>query len=297
MSIATTSEPRQAVEPGDRPQHAENTAARRYLYCIIDCDEPTDFGPIGIGQAQSEVFAVPHEGVAAVVSSTSREKFEISRENMIVHQRVMEAVMARGHTVLPVRFDTIAEDKSDRTAERRIVEHVLVARRDEFSALLSAMSNCVELGIKGLWPDLPAVFAGIAGANEQIRSRRDRLLAARRGRSRRGRDTMADRVKLGELVKNALEVEKGETRQQLMAHLRPVAKDARENKTFGDAMFANLAVLVEKEQQDEVASRLSTFEAERSAGSEFSRARQVKIRCVGPVPPSNFIEVAITWDD
>ena len=116
---------------------------------------------------------------------------------------------------------------------------------------------------------------------------------------------MAHRVKLGELVKNALEAKKAEAREKLTAHLRPLMKDLRENETFGDAMFANLAILVEKDRHDQVASRLSAFEAARSACGELSQAdcgerdpsRQVKLRCVGPVPPSNFIELVITWND
>jgi len=286
-------------EPADAPRpRARATGPARYVYCIIDCDEPADFGPMGIGDDRPEVLAIACEGIAAVVSASAADKYEISRGNVLAHQRVMEVAMRRGYTVLPVRFNTIAEDRDDRSAERRIVENVLTARLDEFSALLSAMSGCVELGVKGLWTDMEAVFGHLARTNEQVRSLRDRLLAAQRGPSRLGRgDAMAHRVKLGELVKNALEAKKIETRQKLTAHLRPLVKDLRENETFGDAMFANLAILVEKDRHDEVASRLSAFEAERSARGERDESGQVKLRCVGPVPPSNFIELVITWDD
>ena len=143
--IPTTAEPQQSAELSDQPWRAENVGPRRYIYCIIDynSDEPISFGSIGIGQEHPEVFVIPQEGVAAVVSSTSCEKFEISRENTIVHQRAMEAVMARGYTVLPVRFDTIAEDKPDGSAdaENRIVNHVLTKRLEEFSGLLATMRD------------------------------------------------------------------------------------------------------------------------------------------------------------
>jgi len=54
-------------------------------------------------------------------------------------------------------------------------------------------------------------------------------------------------------------------------------------------MFANLALLVEKTRQEEIGLALSAFEAEQDG--------QVKLRCVGPVPPSNFTELVISWDD
>ena len=74
-----------------------------------------------------------------------------------------------------------------------------------------------------------------------------------------------------------------------MGRLAPLAKDSRRNKTFGDPMFANLALLVDKTRQSEVEAVLSAFEAE--------QAGQVKLRCVGPLPPCNFLELVITWDD
>jgi hypothetical protein len=54
-------------------------------------------------------------------------------------------------------------------------------------------------------------------------------------------------------------------------------------------MFANLAILVEKTRQSDVEAVLSAFEAE--------QAGQAKLRCVGPLPPCNFLELVITWDD
>lgn len=317
MSIATTTEPRQAVEPSDQPQRAENVGSRRYMYCIIDCDEPTgprtphppadqpeasdaspgplSFGPIGIGSGHPDVFVIAHQGVGAVVSRTSSEKFQVSRENTIVHQRVMEAAMARGHTVLPVRFGTVAEDKPDGSAdaENRLVNHVLAARVDELSGLLATYSTRDELGVKGLWTDMKAVFGEIIDSNEDIRSLRDKLLAGSRvrpGARRRGHVSIMDgKPRLGEMVKNALEAKKVAAEKELAGCLSGTVVDVRTNKTFGDPMFTNLAVLVEKSRTPELDARLSAFEAK--------RAGRVKIKYVGPVPPSNFIEVVIRWDD
>ena len=128
---------------------AQAAAARRYIYCITDPDAPASFGPMSIGD-NSEVFVIPHDGSAAVVSATSSEKLEISRSNTLAHQRVMEAVMQRGHTVLPVRFNTIAETKGVKSAEQRIIDHVLTGRWQEIIDLLAVMGPLVELGVKGL---------------------------------------------------------------------------------------------------------------------------------------------------
>jgi len=236
------------------------------------------------------VFTIPYEGLAVLVSSTSCERFEIFRGNILGHQKVMEAAMQRGHTVLPVKFNTIAEDKASRSAESRIVEHVLARRMDELSALLSTMSTRVELGVKALWTDMNAVFSEIVDDHEDIRSLREKLQSTSRTATRARRsDLPTSQIRLGELVKNALEAKKLDLEKELSSRLGQKVTDLRKNATFGDSMFANLALLVEKSRQEEIYSALSAFEAE--------GAGQIKIKCVGPVPPANFIELVITWDD
>jgi len=289
VSAAARSTARRAV--------AHAAAPRRYIYCIIDCPEPTTFGPMGVGN-DAEVFALPYEGIAAVVSSTAAEKLEISRENTLAHQRVLEAIMQRGHTVLPVRFGTLAKDKPDgpADAESRIVNHVLVQRRDEFNGLLALYRDRVELGVKGLWTDMNAVFAEIVNENDGIRLLRKRALDGASPRWHCSRAVAHTRsgglpltVRLGELVKKALDAKKSAAEAELLNHLAGTILDARKNKTFGDPMFANLALLVEKSRQDDLAAALSAIEDE--------RAGRVRLKLVGPMPLFNFIELVITWDD
>lgn len=277
-------EAKPTCSPADQPR-----APRRYIYCLVDCHAQAISGLTGI-EGNSEVFVVAHEGIAAVVSATSAEKLEISRGNALAHQRVMEAVMHRGHTVLPVKFNTIAEDKGGKSAEERIVDHVLVGRRKEILGLLSTMGPLVELGVKGLWTDMEAVFRNIVESSPEIQSLRKKLTASGGpGAAGKRPPNMTSQIKLGELVKKALEARKCDMEASLRGRLTPLVKDSRRNKTFGDPMFANLALLVEQLRQNEVEAALSAFEAE--------QASNVKLRCVGPLPPCNFLELIITWDD
>lgn len=277
---APETDPQAALEPqGDR----------RYLYCIIDSNEPVTLGPIGIGDG-AQVVTVEHQGVSALVSTTASDKLEISRGNAIAHQRVMEAAMQRGYTVLPVRFNTIAEPKAGKTAQQRIIDHVLVGRRDEIHRLMATMKPLVEMGVKGLWTNMEAVFRGIVTGNATIQSCHKKLLAAAgRGSMGRSQANVNEQVRLGEMVKKALEARKLESQAALLERLKPLAADFRINKTFGDPMFANLAILIGKSRQDEVADALSAFEARQAYPS--------KLRYVGPLPPCNFLELVITWDD
>ena len=290
MSIATTTEPKSAAKLSGQSNKGENQGCGLYVYCIIDCDHPESFGQIGVGEDQPEVFVIEHEGVGAVVSATPCDKYDISRDNVLAHQRVMETIMQQGHTVLPIRFNTIADGNDSKSAQRRVEENVLIDRLDEFSSLLATMRCRVELGVKALWSDMKSVFTEIAESDERIRQLREKLLAALQAPpARRPRNLMHAQVKLGEMVKEALEAKKLEAEEKLTAILKPFTADLKKNKPFGDAMFANLAILVEKSWQADITSALSSLETE--------QAGKVKLRCVGPVPPSNFIELVITWDD
>jgi hypothetical protein len=198
----------------------------------------------------------------------------------------MEAVMHRGHTVLPVRFNTIAERNDRKPAAQRIIDHVLAGRRGELLDLIAKMGPLVELGVKGLWPDMEAVYADIVRGNPGIQTLRKKLLALGGGC---GPAQVTSQVRLGEMVKKALEARKAAGAAALLARVTPLARDQRQNKTFGDPMFANLALLVEKTRQDEVTTVLSAFENQQGGSA--------RLRCVGPLPACNFLELSITWDD
>jgi len=203
----------------------------------------------------------------------------------------MEAAMQRGLTVLPVRFNTIAEGKVGKTPQQRIIDHVLIGRRDEIHRLMAAMKPLVEMGVKGLWTNMETVFRDIVSASPEIQSCRKKLLGAP---GRKGQANVTSQIKLGEMVKKALEARKLEAQGAMVKRLMPLVQDLRVNKTFGDPMFVNLAILVNKSRQDEVADALSAFEAQQACPP---RGCPSKLRYVGPLPPCNFLELVITWDD
>jgi hypothetical protein len=265
--------------------------AHLYIYCVVDAAAGAgDFGPIGIGQDHPNVSAVVHGGLAALVSATSRVKHEVSRGNVLGHQRVMEAAMARGHTVLPVRFNTVAEDADGLPARQRLLDRVLIERKEELTDLLAVMAGRVELGVKGLWSDMQGIFAHIVDADERIAELRQRLLAATRNSARvRSGSVMAAQVELGRQVQAALKEAKLAAETNLVARLAPLTVGLKRNATFGDSMFANLAVLATKDRQADVLAVLS--------GQEASAAGRARLRAIGPVPPSNFIELVIRWED
>ncbi len=244
-----------------------------YLYAIMNNGRGRSFGPVGIGDQGGEVYTVSHGDVSAVVSPSPVREYPVTRANTLAHQKVMEAVMACG-PMLPVRFGVIGE------SEEPIRERVLKTRYDEFREALEGPGSKVELGLKAMWIDLQAVFAEIVAENQDIRRLRDRVTSGKGARQ-------SDKVRLGEMVKKALEKKKERFQDDLVAAFKGHFADFRANRLFGDQVAANLAFLVAREEErafdglvNEVTSRFN--------GS-------VRFKYVGPVPPCNFVEIAVTW--
>src|SRR5262245_14901344 len=111
---------RERMQPSDKVLLDTGTGASRgkYVYCIIEANDPLRFGPIGIGTDPSEVYTVHYKTLAAVVSDAPLEVLDSTRENVLAHERVNETVMRR-HTEIPIALRTIFKTREDIVELRR----------------------------------------------------------------------------------------------------------------------------------------------------------------------------------
>lgn len=255
------------------------TLSQKYLYCIIPCAEERTFPeatPLGGGD--EPVHTVNHRGLAAVVSDSPMPSYEMTRANMMVHQHVLERVMQE-YTLLPVRYGTVTDGSSPLTDLQRLLER----RWQEFERLLADMAGKVELGVKALWRDEKAAFEEILAANPRLLRLRDALAG------KPPQATHFDRLRLGELVKEALERKKAAEAASLLAPLRGIAGRVVENPILVDKMVVNAAFLVDREGEaafDHVVGQL-----------EEAQGRRLAFKYIGPVPPYNFVNIVVNWHE
>ena len=263
----------------------------KYIYCIIGANENRQYSLTGIGGRGDKIETFCRDGLAAIISNSSVKKYPINRKNTICHQKVMEEAM-KYHTVLPVRFSTIAEDKElgnglpEIPALKRIRQRILIERRQEFLDLLNDMDTKMELGVKVLWTDMKDVFNGVVEKNPSIKKLKDKIERINIANPRQS--THRERVKLGEMVRGALNAKREKLKNIIMGVLKRASCDSRVNKNFGDNMIVNGAFLVEK-------LRLADFENNLEKLNNTYKGK-IKFKYVGPVPPCNFIEIVITWE-
>lgn len=233
-----------------------------YVYCIIGTGEARNFGAFGVDGRGDPVTTIAYRDLGAVVSSVSMDRYVVGQETMLCHERVIEKVMAE-HTVLPVRFYTVAPNAEE-------VRRLLRSRYTEFKALLRELDNKVELGLKALWKDMEHVLRDALDNNASGELSQEGSLpggeAARRARV-------------------ALEGKKAEIAERVLQPLRSLAVDLRLNRTYGDDMIMNAAFLVDRTREREFDARVERLAAEYSGSIQF--------KYVGPAPPYSFVNIVI----
>jgi hypothetical protein len=245
----------------------------KYIYCIIASDYDVNLGPIGIGGRGDLVSTIGFDGLCMVVSDHPLSRFVVNPENMLAHQKVLEAVMKEFRSVLPIRFGTIAATPDE-------IRNLLNRRYSEFMELLRQFENKVELNVRGTWKNLGNIYKEIDQENTELHNIKSEL------------DKIEDKetrnlkiIEAGNMVKHALtEKKKAETEIIIDAFRRSVF-EYKLNKTNGEAMFMNTAFLVNSGREVEFDNIMADLGSKYDDRSNFVYSTQL--------PIFNFIDLKI----
>ena len=239
----------------------------KYIYCITDGAEEESFGPLGMGGRGDELTTITHRDIAAVVSDSPVTRYPVSRESSLAHEQAIEAVFKR-HTVLPVRFCTIAEDEA---AVRAILER----EYDELGALLKEMRNKVEVGVKAIFHET-LVYQEILERYGEIRRRKEAVASLPSPK------VPWQLMEIGRMVEAALDAEKARVREEIMDALKGACRDFRlTNRLLGERMILNAAFLVDRDRE-------AAFDRQMDRLAE-RYGEMVTFKYVGGFPPFNYV--------
>ena len=249
---------------------ADRTGGRsgKYVYCIIRTTGPLRFGPIGIGSEPAEVHTVDYKDIAAVVSDTPLEGYDPTRENVLAHERVNEAVM-RDHTVIPMSFSTVFKTSED------IVE-LLRTAYDAFRDVLVKMQDKLEFGLKVLW-EPETIIREIEKEDENLRLLRQEI-------SNQTGSTYFARMQYGRLVDSLLAERSEQLVSEIFETLGAVSVASRSNKPIGDKMILNAAFLVARDREPDFDAKVKEIDA---------RYENLILKYTGPWPPYNFVNIRL----
>ncbi|MFZ4549133.1 MAG: GvpL/GvpF family gas vesicle protein [Bacteroidales bacterium] len=244
----------------------------KYIYGIIRHSEPIDLGPIGMGKRADRVYGICHNGITAIVSNSPIIIYEARRVNMIAHEKVLEEIMKQ-FTVLPVRFSTISEHNDDEGI-LRIIEKDFA----KFDEMLTKMDGKKELGLKILAQEI-AIYEDIVEKYDNIRNLREKLLNLPVDK------THYQRMKIGEMVAEALKKETDNYKDIILEALTPLTDDIKINDNYGEMMILNAAFLIKNTAEPDFDKAVNDLD------EKFGRFMIFKY--VGTLPPYNFVNLVI----
>ncbi|MEI8314114.1 MAG: GvpL/GvpF family gas vesicle protein [Verrucomicrobiota bacterium] len=245
-----------------------------YIYCIVGTRQERNWRAIGIDR--TDVLTISYDDLSMVVSSHPLTRVVINRDNMIAHQKVIERVMQEFDSVLPVRFGTIAASADE-------IRNLLDRRQREFKTLLRHVERRIELGVKGLWKNMTAIYAEIVRDNPAIEK------AKKAAANQAGATGLPARREVGRLVEKALLKKKEQEAKQIADFFQKTVMDAKLSKTGTDEMFINASFLVDRGREKEFDNLMEQL---------VKRYKdRVLFKYAGPLPVFNFVNIVINPEE
>jgi gas vesicle protein GvpL/GvpF len=248
-----------------------------YVYAIVPAEAAL---PEGLsGTDGSELSLLRHGDLAAVVSEVSGDRPLGTREDLLAHEVVVES-LATETTVLPMRFGAVV-----RTADA-VVDELMAPYHDWFSGALAELTGRAEFVVVGTYVR-DAVLREVLEEEPEAGRLRERV------RELPDDAGYYDRIRLGELIVQALDGKREKDNAALAQAIAPHAAAVAPRQAVGDDTAADVAFLVST-------ADLPQFE---DAVEDLGRhwAGRIRLRMLGPLAPYDFVppapdEEAETWD-
>jgi hypothetical protein len=247
-------------------ERVEDESARVcYVYGIVSADARLPEGLTGTGGG--EVSLVRHGDLAGVVSEMPTDDALGTREDLLAHEGVV-AALAADHTIVPLRFGAVV------TTADAVVDEMLGPYYDWFTAVLADLSGRIEFSVSGTYVQDTVLREVLEEEPEVMRLRESlRDLPEDAG--------YYDRVRLGELIVQALDAKRARDTEELVETLAPHAVAVAPREPVGEDTAADAAFLV-------VAEDRARFE---QAVDELGHrwADRIRLRQLGPLAPYDFV--------
>jgi hypothetical protein len=238
-----------------------------FVYGVVPADvEPTE-DAVGIGDPPGEVTVVVHDELAALVSEVDLEQPMGRPADLTAYQELLDATAAVA-PVVPVRFGTVVTGPD-------AVHDLLDAHRDQFRATLDEFEGRAQYIVRGRFhePELiGALLDGNPGAAQLAEQVRGQPETASR----------EQRIRLGEMISQAVELRREAETRELLDVLGPVAVSSTVRPPGHELDALHVAFLVDVDRADEFVA----------VTEEFAGQRQelVRMRLLGPLAPYDFVD-------
>lgn len=247
-----------------------------YLYGLIDTSISATLGKIGIDEC--EVYAIPHDGISAIVHDSTLEPYKSDDDETVkawvkVHQRVMDVAEEKFGNIMPFGFDTIISPKDNATAKEALMRWL----SDEHTEILTKMDKIKgkkEYGIQIFY--IPTAFGErIEKENEDVKRMKEDMASKPLGLAYMYKQKLENIVK-GELDK-LMDAYFENFYDKILGTSDEIKVEKVKKADDGMVMMMNLSVLAKDEKA--LGSVLDEIEGEEG----------IRIHFTGPWQPYSFI--------
>jgi hypothetical protein len=253
-------------ETAQRPARQDTRAC--YVYGVIRAEArlPEELRGITGG----EVTMVRYGDLAGVISEISPGQALGTRDDLLAHEGVVEALAAET-TTLPLRFGAVV------TTADALIEEMLVPYHDWFAGVLEDLTGAREFAVTGIYVE-DAVLREVIEEDPEVARLRERV------RELPEDAAYYDRIRLGELIVKSLEAKRRADTDELVGTLEPYAEAVALRAPAGEDTAGDVAFLVTERDLPDFEEAVDEL-GERWAG-------RVRLRMVGPLAPYDFVPPA-----
>jgi hypothetical protein len=246
-----------------------------YVYGVVaepDADPKVGTLPAVGGDPQAGIGYVRYGGLAAAVSGLRTDRALGKPDDLRAHAGVLDTLAASGAAVLPFRFGTVLD------GERAVAEEVLAGGHDALVTALDRLRGRVQFTVRAAY-EQDVVLREVLDERPDIRELRERLAGLPEEAAH------YDRVRLGELVAEALDVKRAEDAAEIGHRLAPPADASAIAPPATEDGVADASFLVADGHRGDF-ERAAEDLARRWHG-------RVRLRLLGPLAPYDFVAEAM----
>ena len=239
-----------------------------YVYGILPGDAKLTEEAYGVGDR--EVRLVRGGEIAALVSDVDLAEPLGTPRDFQAHKELLDSIIT-GAPVLPLRFGAVL------TGEDAVVKELLDPHHDEFVKALEDLEGQLEYVVKGRYVER-AMLQEVLSGNSEAAALREQI---------RGKDpdaTREERMRLGEIISNAVAAMRDEDTGSLLSRLEGHCTASFVRDPTHELNAVHVALLVAEDKADEAEQAVDDLAADWEGWAD--------VRLLGPMAPYDFVSTS-----
>jgi|GEM_PF-5789103 len=218
-----------------------------YFYGVVRGDHSGPLTGVTSVDGDGPVYGIAYRDLTVIVSDAQKQRYEISRRNVLGHEAVVTALMER-FAVLPARFGSVRNRDA-------IADELLGTYYERLRAQIERVDGMVEIGLVVRWFNIKSIIAEIVAADPWLPKARRRLAIAQASQNMR--------LDVGKRVEQLLAAKRSAEGANIVNALKECAAQhgVHLNECGEEAMVLDASFLVQRGEIDAFAAAVKAHDS------------------------------------